>query len=268
MNIHANLKKNLLKFVETKDVPHIILHGPSGGGKRSILFFLIKNIYKNVSDYNKYIMYINCAHSKGIKFIRDELKFFAKTNIQKDNLSFKSIVLFNADKLTIDAQSALRRCIEEFSHTTRFFIVVENCDRLLKPIISRFCNIYIPLPTIDKKNISLHDFNNIKFNSHEKSATTKRKTWLTKKIEGGFINCSPQSIINIIDELYNKAYSAIDVMNVIEKTKKLENGVRFKMLIHFDNIKREFRSEKLLILYILTIAYLRNNNDLENIEEM
>ena len=54
---------------------------------------------------------------------------------------FKSIVLFNADKLTIDAQSALRRCIEQFSHTTRFFIVVEEQSKLLKPIVSRFCNI-------------------------------------------------------------------------------------------------------------------------------
>ena len=71
-------------------------------------------------------MYINCAHGKGIRFIRDELKFFAKTNIQHKNGNiFKSVILFNADKLTTDAQSALRRCIEQFSHTTRFFIVID-----------------------------------------------------------------------------------------------------------------------------------------------
>ena len=40
----------------------------------------------------------------------------------------------NADKLTIDAQSALRRCIELFSHNTRFFIVVEDKNKLLRPI--------------------------------------------------------------------------------------------------------------------------------------
>ena len=47
---------------------------------------------------------------------------------------FKSIILLNADKLTIDAQSALRRCIEVFNHTTRFFIIVEDRYKLLKPI--------------------------------------------------------------------------------------------------------------------------------------
>ena len=72
-------------------------------------------------------MTVNCAHGKGIKFIRDELKFFAKTNIQSNTgASFKTITLINADFLTIDAQSALRRCIELFSHNTRFFIIVKN----------------------------------------------------------------------------------------------------------------------------------------------
>ena len=85
-------------------------------------------------------MFVNCAHGKGIKFIREELKFFAKSNIQQDaGTSFKTIVLINADFLTIDAQSALRRCIELFSYNTRFFIIVENKHKLLNPILSRFC---------------------------------------------------------------------------------------------------------------------------------
>ena len=55
------------------------------------------------------IMIVNCAHGKGIKFIREELKFFAKANIHSNNGTlFKTIVLINADNLTIDAQSALR----------------------------------------------------------------------------------------------------------------------------------------------------------------
>ena len=84
-------------------------------------------------------------------FIRDELKFFAKTNIHKNMDLIKSIILFNADMLTTDAQSALRRCIEKFSHTTRFFIVIENENGLLKPILSRFCNFYVGLPKIDNQ---------------------------------------------------------------------------------------------------------------------
>ena len=147
MDIHKTIKTKLKYFIDKKKIPHIVFHGPSGSGKRTLLEFFIKNIYSNIENSKKYVMYINCAHGKGIRFIRDELKFFAKTNIQNKNGNvFKSVILFNADKLTTDAQSALRRCIEQFSHTTRFFIIVENTDLLLKPILSRFCNIYIPHP--------------------------------------------------------------------------------------------------------------------------
>ena len=94
-------------------------------------------------------MTVNCSHGKGIKFIREELKFFAKTNIQTNSgVLFKTIVLINAHHLTIDAQSALRRCIELFSYNTRFFIILENKHKLLKPILSRFCEIYVPEYTV------------------------------------------------------------------------------------------------------------------------
>ena len=103
-------------------------------------------------------MYVNCSHGKGIKFIRDELKFFAKTHINSNGgNTFKSIVLLNADKLTMDAQSALRRCIELFSHNTRFFIIVEDKYKMLKPILSRFCEIYIPEPEYKGKIINLYN---------------------------------------------------------------------------------------------------------------
>ena len=145
MEYHSKIKEKLCQIVENKKIPHIIFHGPSGSGKRTLLQYFIKKIYDDCSDkIRQYVMYVNCAHGKGIKFVREELKFFAKTNIHLHQGSiFKSIVLFNADKLTTDAQSALRRCIEQFIRTTRFFIVIENQNKLLKPILSRFCNIFI-----------------------------------------------------------------------------------------------------------------------------
>ena len=79
MDIHKTIKTKLKYFIDKKKIPHIVFHGPSGSGKRSLLEFFIKNIYSNIEDSKKYVMYINCAHGKGIRFIRDELKFFAKT---------------------------------------------------------------------------------------------------------------------------------------------------------------------------------------------
>ena len=140
-----NVSSRLNHFLDTKKIPNIIFHGCSGSGKRTIVNNFLSRIYNNDNfKLKSNVMLVNCSHGKGIKFIRDELKFFAKTNIQVNDIMFKSIVLLNADSLTIDAQSALRRCIELFSYNTRFFIVVENKNKLLNPILSRFCEIYIP----------------------------------------------------------------------------------------------------------------------------
>ena len=145
-NLHQQIYDKLDFFYRNNQIPHIIFHGSSGSGKKTIVYKFLDKIYDgNRSKMKHNIMFVNCSHGKGIKFIREDLKFFAKTNLQMNQgVRFKSIVLFNADSLTTDAQSALRRCIELFSYNTRFFIIVENKHKLLNPILSRFCEIYVP----------------------------------------------------------------------------------------------------------------------------
>ena len=265
--IHENIHNKLDFFIKENKIPHIIFYGPSGSGKRSILNGFINDIYNNDKQkINQYVMHVNCAHSKGIRFIRDELKFFAKTNIHnKNNNLFKSIVLFNADQLTIDAQSALRRCIEQFSHTTRFFILVNNLNRLLKPILSRFCNIHIPVPVINNKNISLHE--NFKSHLTDNEFIIKRNKWLKKKLETKKNFKDIQTVRLLTEILYEKSYSSIDIIKIFENNsfKKKNN---FLFLIYFDKIRSQFRDEKLLMLTILNLFFLRKNLNLENILEM
>jgi len=158
LDVHKNIIEKLEYFHKSNKIPHIIFHGSSGSGKRTIVDKFLNKIYNGEKQKIKSnVMFVNCAHGKGIKFIREELKFFAKTNIQSNNgIIFKSIVLLNADFLTIDAQSALRRCIELFSYNTRFFIIVENKNKLLNPILSRFCEIYVPEKIEDGDVLYLH----------------------------------------------------------------------------------------------------------------
>ena len=269
LEIHKKIEDKLAFFITEKKIPHIIFYGPSGSGKRTILNRFIYNIYENDKHkINQYVMYVNCAHSKGIRFIRDELKFFAKTNIHnKHNNLFKSIVLFNADKLTIDAQSALRRCIEQFSHTTRFFILVENENRLLKPILSRFCNIYIPYPYLDNSITSLHRYK--KKHINENIFIKKRKFWLEKNIIKKSNYKNIESCRDFVDKLYEKAYSGLDIIKYIENSKKEENSKdKYLYLIYFDKIRSEYRNEKLYILTILNLYFMRKKLNLENILEM
>ena len=162
LDIHNKIKEKLNYFKINNKIPNIIFHGPSGSGKKTIVNEFINNIYNHDKCVIKSsVLKVNCAHGKGIKFIREELKFFAKTHIHSNGgIFFKSIILLNGDKLTVDAQSALRRCIEVFSHNTRFFIIVEERSILLKPILSRFCEIYVPEPIHNNQIINLYIYNN------------------------------------------------------------------------------------------------------------
>jgi hypothetical protein len=129
----------LESILNSDTIPHILFYGSED---RSLVDFLLKQIYKG-ENMNEHCMFIDCATCKGIKVIRDDIKEFAKQQIN-NQICFKSIILYDAENLTIDAQYSLRRCIEIYSKTTRFFIVTENKDKLISPICSRFIHIYVP----------------------------------------------------------------------------------------------------------------------------
>ena len=287
VEFNESIKNKLDFFLKSNKIPNIIFHGASGSGKRTIVNDFVLEIYnKDKSLIQTYVMNVNCAHGKGIKFIREELKFFAKTHINiMGSGHFKTIILSNADKLTIDAQSALRRCIELFSHNTRFFIIVEDKSKLLKPIISRFCGIFITEPTLNSKRINLHKYgiqNSFSHNVYE----TSREKWLIKYMKTNIINTGTivagtsvagtsvdntySALLDMSIQLYEKGYSGIDLINYIEKDIQMNNDLerKFHILFFFQKVKREFRNEKTFILFILHFLYFRSEKDLENISFM
>ena len=273
LNIHQSIKEKLDYFHEIHKIPNIIFHGPSGSGKRSIVNEFINKIYDNDREKIKsFVMYVNCSHGKGIKFIREELKFFAKTHINSNGgNTFKSIILLNADKLTMDAQSALRRCIELFSHNTRFFIVAEDKYNLMKPILSRFCEIYVPEPVFNGQIINLYRYNlNEVFKM--KDLKLQKNIALSKELMRINKNITLEDLMQLCTKLYEKGYSALDVLALLENPNFLRANIseekRYELLICFNRVRREFRNEKLLFLFILNFIFLSSELCLENISFM
>jgi len=173
----------------------------------------------------------------------------------------------------MDAQSALRRCIELFSHNTRFFIVAEDKYNLMKPILSRFCEIYVPEPVVNGKHINLYQYNlNKVFDM--KDEKTASENWLKKELQKlSTINkINVEELINFSTKLYEKAYSALDVLKLLENHKFLEGKItmekRYELLICFNRVRTELRNEKLLLLFILNFVFLSSNLSLENISFM
>jgi GTPase SAR1 family protein len=271
LNIHESVKEKLEYFKSIHKIPNIIFHGSSGSGKRTIVNDFIHSVYDNDREKIKnLVMYVNCGHGKGIKFIRDELKFFAKTHINSNGGDiFKSIVLLNADKLTMDAQSALRRCIELFSHNTRFFIIVEDKYKLLKPILSRFCEIYISEPMYNDTIINLYKYN-LSQTFKMKDIKTSRLEWLKKELlKSVNKKIHIEELMDFSTKLYEKGYSGTDIINLVEIPKFMEslisNEKRYELLIAFNKVRKEFRNEKLIIFFILNFLFLNSEISLENI---
>ena len=314
---HKNIHNKLDVFIKNRKIPNIIFYGPHGSGKTYILNRFIHSVYGgDKTAIKNYVMRANCAHGKGIRFIREELKFFAKTNIDmKEGAIFKTVILTNADKLTIDAQSALRRCIELFSSSTRFFIVVENKDSLLKPILLRFCDIYIPPPMIisledadthehehehehahehePPRIINLHSYladkacDTYKINkSREHSlhelikihpsylrTTTTATPGVTNDDTAVAVAAEPtckeyEKILDLSVSLYEQGYCGLDVIDFIHTHPDIIDIRRYELLIMFDKVRKEFRNEKLLLLYFLHFIVFRCKMSLENISFM
>ena len=304
IDYHPAITEKLNFFLKTEKIPNIIFHGPSGSGKRTIVHTFVSDIYHNNKELMKaYVMNVNCAHGKGIKFVREDLKFFAKTHINiKGSGHFKTVILSNADNLTTDAQSALRRCIELFCHTTRFFIIVEDKYKLLKPILSRLCEIFVSEPNNDGTRVNLHKLSIQK--TFGPQVDKKKTNWLKNTLNG--LHASEIdycTLLDLSDKLYEKGYSGLDLMeyiqaiplavggkgamppvisssidqpcetNDISPPKQSNSPVgaessKYQLLLTFHKVKKEFRNEKLFMTFILNFYFLRSDLDLENISFM
>ena len=204
-------------FLNNANVPHILLYGGSNSGKKTNLEKLSNSIYTK-EEKKIYTMYIHCSICKGIKVIRDDIKDFAKQQIHQ--VPFKSIIIYDAELLTIDAQYSLRRCIEVYSKNTRFFIVTHNKDKLINPICSRFVQVYHP------NNYSIdHDMDDISYN-----------------INGLNMN----ECINLSEKLYNDGIYG-DIL--LEKYSTDEEYTYLKF--HYHSICHELKNEKWILFYIL-----------------
>tara|TARA_B100001175_G_scaffold271696_1_gene244511 strand:+ start:298 stop:1089 length:792 start_codon:yes stop_codon:yes gene_type:complete len=260
--IHSSVQNRLDSFHASKKVPNLIFHGASGTGKQTIVHNFLKQIYDNDrAKMKSNIMIVNCAHGKGIKFIREELKLFAKSKVQYNKgVLFKTIVLLNADYLTNDAQSALRRCIELFTNNTRFFIVLQNKNKLLKPILSRFCEIYIPEYTNEDGSINnLHKVNLAsKFPLDNRDFQNK----FSRFIESEVLNLEKSKydqklFIDISTKLYEMGYSVLDLIDFFQNNEIFDCQKTINIIIYFNKIKSEYRCEKLILLSILDYAFLQ-----------
>jgi len=125
--------KSLLK--NTAEMPHLMFSGSAGVGKTTTALCLAREI---LGDYWKdYTLELNASDERGINMVRDRVKKFARFAGLDTKIPFKLIILDEADEMTSDAQTALRRIIEDTAKYCRFILIANNISKIIDPLQSR-----------------------------------------------------------------------------------------------------------------------------------
>ena len=137
---NEHLKEKVKVYLESEDVPHLLLYGKAGTGKTTLAKIITSNID---CDY----MYINASDENKVDDVRNKIKTFASSIGFK---SLKVIILDECDYLTPNAQAALRNLMETFSRHCRFILTCNYVERIIDPIQSR-CQSYKVVPPSKKE---------------------------------------------------------------------------------------------------------------------
>ena len=141
---NEHLKSKVSVYLESGDLPHLLLYGRAGTGKTTLAKLLVNNIE---CDY----LYINASDENNVETVRTKVKQFASTMGFKD---MKIVILDECDYITPNAQAALRNLMETFSKHCRFILTCNYVERIIDPIQSR-CQSFQIIPP-DRKQVATH----------------------------------------------------------------------------------------------------------------
>jgi len=132
------------------EMPHLLFSGSAGVGKTSTAICISRDILgKHWQDYS---LELNASDERGIGMVREKVKKFSRFAGLDTEIPFKIIILDEADEMTSDAQTALRRIIEDTAKYCRFILIANNLSKIIEPIQSR-CVVF-KFTRISNKEIS------------------------------------------------------------------------------------------------------------------
>ncbi len=130
-----HITKGLIAFVKSKTLPHCLFAGPAGCGKTTAALAIARELYGD--QLKGKFLELNASDERGIDVIREKVKEFARQPAFGTEGMFRIVYLDEADALTKDAQHALRRTMENYSHICRFILAVNYSGKIIHPIQSR-----------------------------------------------------------------------------------------------------------------------------------
>jgi replication factor C subunit 3/5 len=170
---HNEIYKKIFKKDFLDNLTHLIIHGKNGSGKRTLINCLINELYGDIktektlfevntygnkmdevllekSQYHIIVKPNNSAFDRYV--LQDVIKNFAQIIIpnEQNSYNYKLVIIDSIDKLSRQAQNALRRTMEEFMGNCKFVFICYNLHRIIDPLKSRCSLISLPNPSEDE----------------------------------------------------------------------------------------------------------------------
>jgi DNA polymerase III delta prime subunit len=140
---NEHLKSKVAGYLESGDIPHLLLYGKAGTGKTTLAKLIVNSVD---CDY----MIINASDENNVDTVRNKVKNFASTIGFRQS---KIIILDEFDYMTPNAQAILRNLMETFSKHCRFILTCNYVEKVIEPIQSRCQTFQIVPPT--KKDVAV-----------------------------------------------------------------------------------------------------------------
>lgn len=125
--------KALLKNMS--EMPHLMFSGSAGVGKTTAALCIAREVLGD--SWREYTLELNASDERGINMVRERVKKFARFSGLDTSIPFKLVILDEADEMTSDAQTALRRIIEDTAAHCRFIMIANNISKIIEPLQSR-----------------------------------------------------------------------------------------------------------------------------------
>ena len=284
LTFHPNQTKLLKSLSDNSEFPHLIFYGPDGAGKKTRVHYFLSKVYgdgiykmntinKELKLKSKNISYMVSSSNYHLEFCPSDVgnnDKFIISHVIKENSSFahldsesqknfKVIVLLEADKMTKEAQSALRRTMEKYSENCRIIMIVNDLSSIIDPIRSRCFALRIPAPTKEEiRDILKNIKKNEKLDMSDKDIDLIIEKYGKNVRE--CITCMQMTSLGnynnrVFEPEYNNIFNTINKQIIKEQSAKSLKELRnlfIELLMH------GFRAS--YIIYRMTSDLIDNNN--------